>query len=55
MYTVVHRVGVPSSEHVKSDEELFAYLLKVLSIYLSIHPSIHPSVVMFVCLSLTGV
>uniref|UniRef100_H3DML7 BAI1 associated protein 3 n=1 Tax=Tetraodon nigroviridis TaxID=99883 RepID=H3DML7_TETNG len=29
VYTVVHRVGVPSSEHVKSDEELFAYLLKV--------------------------
>ncbi|XP_073350942.1 BAI1-associated protein 3-like [Pagrus major] len=29
VYTVVNRVGVPSSEHVKSDEELFAYLLKV--------------------------
>ncbi|XP_036943560.1 BAI1-associated protein 3 [Acanthopagrus latus] len=29
VYTVVSRVGVPSSEHVKSDEELFAYLLKV--------------------------
>ncbi|XP_044038149.1 BAI1-associated protein 3 isoform X1 [Siniperca chuatsi] len=29
VYTVVNRVGVPSPEHVKSDEELFAYLLKV--------------------------
>ncbi|XP_039902742.1 BAI1-associated protein 3 [Simochromis diagramma] len=29
VYTVVNRVGVPSSEHVKSDDELFAYLLKV--------------------------
>ncbi|XP_030264328.1 BAI1-associated protein 3 [Sparus aurata] len=29
VYTVVNRVGVPSSEHVKSDEELFAYLMKV--------------------------
>ncbi|TNM96892.1 hypothetical protein fugu_015050 [Takifugu bimaculatus] len=29
VYTVVQRVGVPSAEHVKSDEELFAYLLKV--------------------------
>ncbi|XP_019115811.1 BAI1-associated protein 3 [Larimichthys crocea] len=29
VYTVVNRVGVPSSEHVKSNEELFAYLLKV--------------------------
>ncbi|XP_028454571.1 BAI1-associated protein 3 isoform X2 [Perca flavescens] len=28
VYTVVNRVGVPSSEHVTSDEELFAYLLK---------------------------
>lgn len=37
---MVHRVGVPSSEHVKSDEELFAYLLKVPPIYLSICPSV---------------
>ncbi|XP_015227473.1 PREDICTED: BAI1-associated protein 3 [Cyprinodon variegatus] len=29
VYTVVNRVGVPAPEHVKSDEELFAYLLKV--------------------------
>ncbi|XP_068193301.1 BAI1-associated protein 3 [Antennarius striatus] len=29
VYTVVNRVGVPSSEHVKSDGELFEYLLKV--------------------------
>ncbi|XP_061703344.1 BAI1-associated protein 3 isoform X2 [Syngnathoides biaculeatus] len=29
VYTVVNRVGVPSSEHVTSDEELFAYLRKV--------------------------
>lgn len=29
VYTVVNRVGVPSSEHVKSDEELFDYLTKV--------------------------
>ncbi|CAI5675913.1 BAI1-associated protein 3 [Oreochromis niloticus] len=29
VYTVVNRVGVPSPEHVKSDDELFAYLLKV--------------------------
>ncbi|KAM9393018.1 BAI1-associated protein 3 [Pholidichthys leucotaenia] len=29
VYTVVNRVGVPSSEHVKNDEELFAYLRKV--------------------------
>ncbi|XP_068613192.1 BAI1-associated protein 3-like [Brachionichthys hirsutus] len=29
VYTVVNRVGVPSSEHVKSDEALFGYLLKV--------------------------
>ncbi|XP_035472103.2 BAI1-associated protein 3 [Scophthalmus maximus] len=29
VYTVVNRVGVPPPEHVKSDEELFAYLLKV--------------------------
>ncbi|XP_071326599.1 BAI1-associated protein 3 [Trachinotus anak] len=29
VYTVVNRVGVPSPEQVKSDEELFAYLLKV--------------------------
>ncbi|KAM3597811.1 uncharacterized protein V6R79_009421 [Siganus canaliculatus] len=29
VYTVVNRVGVPSSEHVKSDDDLFAYLLKV--------------------------
>ncbi|XP_059204676.1 BAI1-associated protein 3 [Centropristis striata] len=29
VYTVVNRVGVPSPEHVRSDEELFAYLLKV--------------------------
>ncbi|XP_026181943.1 BAI1-associated protein 3 [Mastacembelus armatus] len=29
VYTVVNRVGVHSPEHVKSDEELFAYLLKV--------------------------
>ncbi|KAK2893650.1 BAI1-associated protein 3 [Channa argus] len=29
VYTVVNRVGVPSPEHVKSDEELFAFLLKV--------------------------
>ncbi|XP_051244025.1 BAI1-associated protein 3 isoform X1 [Dicentrarchus labrax] len=29
VYTVVNRVGVPSPEHMKSDEELFAYLLKV--------------------------
>ncbi|XP_032392973.1 BAI1-associated protein 3 [Etheostoma spectabile] len=28
VYTVVNRVGVPSSEHVTSEEELFAYLLK---------------------------
>lgn len=43
VYTVVNRVGVPSSEHVKSDEELFAYLLKV-----PIHPCVlassHPSI-----------
>ncbi|XP_033827680.1 BAI1-associated protein 3 [Periophthalmus magnuspinnatus] len=29
VYTVVNRVGVAPPEHVKSDEELFAYLLKV--------------------------
>ncbi|KAJ4932403.1 hypothetical protein JOQ06_010826, partial [Pogonophryne albipinna] len=29
VYTVVNRVGVPSPEHVISDEELFAYLMKV--------------------------
>lgn len=29
MYTVVNRVGVPSPEHVKSDDELFAYLRMV--------------------------
>ncbi|KAG7455676.1 BAI1-associated protein 3 [Solea senegalensis] len=29
VYTVVNRVGVPSAEHVKSDEELFTYLPKV--------------------------
>ncbi|XP_041832224.1 BAI1-associated protein 3 [Melanotaenia boesemani] len=29
VYTVVNRVGVPTPEHVKSDDELFAYLLKV--------------------------
>ncbi|KAM9780190.1 BAI1-associated protein 3 [Neosynchiropus ocellatus] len=29
VYTVVNRVGVPSPEHVNSDEELFSYLLKV--------------------------
>ncbi|KAK5855875.1 hypothetical protein PBY51_007512 [Eleginops maclovinus] len=29
VYTVVNRVGVPSPEHVITDEELFAYLLKV--------------------------
>ncbi|XP_023125065.1 BAI1-associated protein 3 isoform X1 [Amphiprion ocellaris] len=29
VYTVVNRVGVPSPEHVKSDDELFAYLRKV--------------------------
>ncbi|CAN9505541.1 unnamed protein product [Ophioblennius macclurei] len=29
VYTVVNRVGVPSPEQVKSDDELFAYLLKV--------------------------
>uniref|UniRef100_A0A3B4FK11 BAI1 associated protein 3 n=1 Tax=Pundamilia nyererei TaxID=303518 RepID=A0A3B4FK11_9CICH len=34
--------GVPSPEHVKSDDELFAYLLKV-SICLSVCPSVHPS------------
>ncbi|KAM6914800.1 BAI1-associated protein 3 [Lycodopsis pacificus] len=28
VYTVVNRVGVPSPEHVRSDEDLFAYLLK---------------------------
>uniref|UniRef100_A0A3Q2R0E3 BAI1 associated protein 3 n=1 Tax=Fundulus heteroclitus TaxID=8078 RepID=A0A3Q2R0E3_FUNHE len=28
VYTVVNRVGVPAPEHVKSDDELFAYLLK---------------------------
>lgn len=33
---MVNRVGVPSSEHVKSDEELFAYLLKVLTDFDSI-------------------
>ncbi|XP_028311708.1 BAI1-associated protein 3 isoform X2 [Gouania willdenowi] len=32
VYTVVNRVGVPSAEHVKSDDELFAYLLKVFDI-----------------------
>uniref|UniRef100_A0A3Q0T598 BAI1 associated protein 3 n=1 Tax=Amphilophus citrinellus TaxID=61819 RepID=A0A3Q0T598_AMPCI len=35
VYTVVNRVGVPSPEHVKSDDELFAYLLKV-SVCLSV-------------------
>ncbi|XP_028267910.1 BAI1-associated protein 3 [Parambassis ranga] len=29
VYTVVNRVGVPSTEHVKSDDELFIYLRKV--------------------------
>ncbi|KAF7653222.1 hypothetical protein LDENG_00085940 [Lucifuga dentata] len=29
VYTVVNRVGVPAPEHVKSNEELFGYLLKV--------------------------
>lgn len=29
VYTVVNRVGVAPPEHVKSDEELFAYLQKV--------------------------
>lgn len=29
VYTVVNRVGVPSPEHVRSEEDLFAYLLKV--------------------------
>ncbi|MEQ2224198.1 hypothetical protein ILYODFUR_005074 [Ilyodon furcidens] len=29
VYTVVNRVGMPAPEHVKSDDELFAYLLKV--------------------------
>ncbi|XP_072225543.1 BAI1-associated protein 3 [Leuresthes tenuis] len=29
VYTVVNRVGVPAPEHVKSDDDLFAYLLKV--------------------------
>ncbi|XP_076000368.1 BAI1-associated protein 3 [Genypterus blacodes] len=29
VYTVVNRVGVPAPEHVKGDEDLFAYLLKV--------------------------
>lgn len=43
MYTVVNRVGVPSPEHVKSDDELFAYLLKV-SICLSVCPSVFFSV-----------
>uniref|UniRef100_A0A3Q2Z436 BAI1 associated protein 3 n=1 Tax=Hippocampus comes TaxID=109280 RepID=A0A3Q2Z436_HIPCM len=32
VYTIVNRVGVPSSEHVTSDEEIFAYLLKVFDI-----------------------
>jgi len=35
VYTVVNRVGVPAPEHVKSDDDLFAYLLKV-SICLSV-------------------
>ncbi|XP_047212163.1 BAI1-associated protein 3-like [Girardinichthys multiradiatus] len=29
VYTVVNRVGMPAPEHVKSDDELLAYLLKV--------------------------
>uniref|UniRef100_A0A672YCM3 C2 domain-containing protein n=1 Tax=Sphaeramia orbicularis TaxID=375764 RepID=A0A672YCM3_9TELE len=33
VYTVVNRVGVASPEHVKSDEELFAYLLKVVFVF----------------------
>uniref|UniRef100_A0A8C9WXB9 C2 domain-containing protein n=1 Tax=Sander lucioperca TaxID=283035 RepID=A0A8C9WXB9_SANLU len=37
VYTVVNRVGVPSSEHVTSDEELFAYLLKVSIVMYSVH------------------
>ncbi|XP_068584048.1 BAI1-associated protein 3 isoform X1 [Cebidichthys violaceus] len=32
VYTVVNRVGVPSPEHVRSDEDLFAYLLKVFDL-----------------------
>lgn len=42
VYTVVNRVGVPSSEHVKSDEDLFAYLLKVPT-HFSIPPSVPPN------------
>lgn len=44
VYTVVNRVGVPSSEHVKSDEELFAYLLKVPIHPSSVLASSHPSI-----------
>ncbi|XP_047214629.1 BAI1-associated protein 3-like [Girardinichthys multiradiatus] len=29
VYTVINRVGMPTPEHVKSDDELLAYLLKV--------------------------
>ncbi|KAF3699991.1 BAI1-associated protein 3 [Channa argus] len=36
VYTVVNRVGVPSPEHVKSDEELFAFLLKRASFSLRV-------------------
>eukprot|EP00064_Thunnus_orientalis_P008464 superscaffoldBa00001005_g8487 len=36
VYTVVNRVGVPSPEQVKSDEELFAYLLKRASFSLRV-------------------
>ena len=36
VYTVVNRVGVPPPEHVKSDEELFSYLLKVESASLTL-------------------
>ncbi|KAI3359670.1 hypothetical protein L3Q82_014054 [Scortum barcoo] len=39
VYTVVNRVGVPPPEHVKSDEDLFAYLLKEKLSLLSDHLS----------------
>ncbi|XP_034567461.1 BAI1-associated protein 3 [Notolabrus celidotus] len=44
VYTVVNRVGVPPPEHVKSDEELFAYLRKVFDMGEEEHDIIHQKV-----------
>ncbi|XP_035766776.1 BAI1-associated protein 3 [Neolamprologus brichardi] len=53
VYTVVNRVGVSSPEHVKSDDELFAYLLKVFDMGEEEHEiilqKVQESKVRFVC------